>query len=228
MTSTDSTNSERLRPARRTIVKGAAWAVPAIAIAAPARAIGASVPVVPPTFTPGSACKFPGGSCDTWKHAYRAQFCMTNNTEAAILVNITEIRVNGQAKPGIPAQVSVPATGAPFCFYTLANDTGSSANGKLEFDYNYTYIDENDQVVPVSGTAGTGQQNDLPPCPDCDSGGLPGPEMQKLSTSVEEPAATTTVEEPAAKTTVDAPATDTTVEEPATADTEETTASPQG
>ena len=46
-------------PSRRTVVKGAAWTMPAVLVAAPAPVVAASV--APLTFS-GSACKLPGGS----------------------------------------------------------------------------------------------------------------------------------------------------------------------
>jgi hypothetical protein len=51
-------------PSRRSVVKGAAWAVPAVVVAAAAPTVAASAGFL--TFS-GSACKLPGNSQDTFK-----------------------------------------------------------------------------------------------------------------------------------------------------------------
>ncbi|MGD8200834.1 hypothetical protein ACQE98_09235 [Ornithinimicrobium sp. W1679] len=131
-------------------------------------------PVTPPVFEPGSACKFSGASCDGYFQAYRAVFCMTNNTDDAVVVTISNLQVNGEDYEGVPNSVEVPPTGQSFCFYVIADDTGNSANGTLTFTYSYSYVDEFGVSIPVTGTATTGN-NDLPPCDDCsDEYGVPG------------------------------------------------------
>ena len=47
---------------RRTVTKAMAWAVPAIAVAAPVPAFAASGETI--IITPGTACKAPGNSCN--------------------------------------------------------------------------------------------------------------------------------------------------------------------
>ncbi len=64
---------------RRTVVKGAAWAVPTVPIvaAAPAYAISGA----PPTITVGGACKLPGASCgNVFVKGYIFDVTITNNT----------------------------------------------------------------------------------------------------------------------------------------------------
>src|SRR5262245_32612177 len=55
---------ESTSPSRRTVVKGAAWAVPAVVVAGAAPAMAASPGFL--TFT-GRACKLPGNSTSTFK-----------------------------------------------------------------------------------------------------------------------------------------------------------------
>lgn len=59
--------------------------------AAPAQAASPQ-PAEPPTFVPGSACKF-------------------------------------LERDGRPDEVTVPPTGQPHCFYTVADEAGDSVNG---------------------------------------------------------------------------------------------------
>lgn len=181
-----------LKPTRRTLVKGAAWSVPVVAMGQPVMAVASSPndPVPPPVPQPGSACKHPGNSCGSaLRQAYHYVFCLENNSSQNITVNFPSMTVNGETKAPSPPSVNVPA-GATVCPTLHITDMGNSANGQGTLDYNYTYIDENDETVPVSGTVSTGA-NDLPPCPDCD-GSLPTvPDVLGLT----EPAARTLLEE---------------------------------
>lgn len=202
-------------PSRRTLVKGAAWSVPVVAMASPAMAVVCSPnntspecnPVTPPEFVPGSACKFPGGSCAGYKHAYRAAFCSTNSTSEPIVVHIAGVRVNNIPHDYNPSQVTIQPNQTT-CFYIIADETGNSANGELAFDYWYNYVNEygNTVRVPEEGvlTARTGN-NALPPCDDCSDvwgvdGAAPAAAQQEDSPAApeaEQPAQETiTVEEP--------------------------------
>ena len=97
-------------PSRRTVVKGAAWSMPAVLIAVPAPAVAAST--APLTFT-GSACKLPGGSSDTYK-GYVFELVATNpaGSENTVTV-ITDVTVDGIAEPRFA--VSVRNGGACAC-----------------------------------------------------------------------------------------------------------------
>jgi len=83
-------------PSRRTVVKGAAWTMPAVLVAAPAPVVAASV--APLTFT-GSACKLPGGSSDTYKgYVFELVATSAGGADNTVTV-ITGVTVDGIAEP---------------------------------------------------------------------------------------------------------------------------------
>jgi len=73
---------------RRTVVKGAAWAVPAIAVASAVPAMAASRECLTYTFTP-DACKFPGAT-NFWSYRLSIQIC--NACPTPITLTITSIK----------------------------------------------------------------------------------------------------------------------------------------
>jgi hypothetical protein len=85
-------------PSRRSVVKGAAWTMPAIIVAAPAPTIAASAG--PLTFT-GAACKLPGSSSDAYK-GYVFELVATNpggSGSINTVTVITGVTVNGVIEP---------------------------------------------------------------------------------------------------------------------------------
>ena len=83
-------------PSRRTVVKGAAWTMPAVLVAAPAPVVAASV--APLTFT-GSACKLPGGSSDTYKgYVFELVATSAGGADNTVTV-ITGVTVDGIPEP---------------------------------------------------------------------------------------------------------------------------------
>jgi len=83
-------------PTRRTVVKGAAWTMPAVLVAAPAP-VGAAA-VAPLTFT-GSACKLPGGSSDTYKgYVFELVATSAGGSDNTVTV-ITGVTVDGVPEP---------------------------------------------------------------------------------------------------------------------------------
>lgn len=157
------------RPSRRTIAKGAAWTVPAIAVATPAQAQAVSgVIIVQPQG--GQACKFPGNSCSPYFQAYRFVFCFTNLSAQTITVSFpTIVLPQGENTTPIPASIDVPGGANNLCFYIIADEQGNSANGEGTLFFEYTF---NGQLI--QGSVGTGA-NDLPPCGDCsDTFGVAG------------------------------------------------------
>ncbi|WP_122260645.1 hypothetical protein [Ornithinimicrobium cerasi] len=100
-----SQNTGGLSPSRRTLVKGAAWSVPVIAIAAPAQALTCSPLSCPPTvdFT-GAACKLPGASQDLFK-GYRFELEVTNTSNTDLVVVITSVTVAGVTEPSYAVNV---------------------------------------------------------------------------------------------------------------------------
>ncbi|MEW1954973.1 hypothetical protein [Terrabacter sp. NPDC080008] len=145
-------------PSRRSVVKGAAWAVPAVVVAGAAPTVAASAG--PLSFT-GGACKLPGGSTDTFK-GYVFELTAVNtvgpNPTTGITV-ITAVAVNGTPVTSFAASVRSGPTcsgscttvscGAPaehyFCtpdastqqvlVYTGAKPTGNSQNAEMTLTY---------------------------------------------------------------------------------------------
>lgn len=77
---------------RRTVAKAMAWSVPAVALAVPAPAYAASPGII--TLT-GAGCKLPGNSSPIYKgYAFRAT--ISNTTNAAISITITDITLGGE------------------------------------------------------------------------------------------------------------------------------------
>lgn len=164
------------RPTRRTLVKGAAWSVPIVAVAGAAPALAASPVVTPPTSRPGDACKHPGNSCGArLRDAYHYVFCMTNNSDQDITVNFTIMSfADGRRAIPSPRAVVVPADGVEHCYTTHVINMGNSSNGQATLAWNYTYQDAEGNPVYIEGTSQTGV-NDLPPCDSCDDGSAPDP-----------------------------------------------------
>jgi hypothetical protein len=127
---------------RRTVTKAMAWAVPAIAIAAPAPAFAVSGGIL--QFS-GLGCKLPGNSNSIYK-GYAFLLAVTNNTNSPITLNVTQITLNGtdlgaiesvnldtgniQVNPFIlPANFSAPHVAL------LTANAANSANGTLSVTY---------------------------------------------------------------------------------------------
>lgn len=136
---------------RRTIVKGAAWAVPAVAVAGAAPAVAVSPPIIP---TPaGNACKHPGNP--KW---YHFTFCFENTSATSITVNMVSMIVNGVTGAQVlPASVVVPAN-STVCSYIDGGLFADSANGTATLNISYTYLS---QTVTDDVTTSF---NDIPPC----------------------------------------------------------------
>lgn len=85
-------------PSRRSVVKGAAWTMPAIIVAAPAPTIAASAG--PLSFT-GAACKLPGKSSDSYK-GYVFELLATSASGSGsvdTVTVITGVTVDGVIEP---------------------------------------------------------------------------------------------------------------------------------
>lgn len=136
---------------RRTVVKGAAWAVPAIAVASSVPAMAASGPIIPRPA--GNACKHPGEP-----KYYHFTFCFNNTSAQSITISLNYMVVNGITGPNtFPASVTVPA-GTELCFYVDSGLYDNSANGLATLYFSYPYLGNT-----INGTVST-MANDLPPC----------------------------------------------------------------
>lgn len=77
---------------RRTVTTAMAWAVPAIAIAAPVPAFAASGST--PSIVPGTACKAPGNSCNPIVKGYSVPATINNPDGIDVWITAVVINVN--------------------------------------------------------------------------------------------------------------------------------------
>lgn len=77
---------------RRTVTKAMAWAVPAIAIAAPVPAFAASGDT--PSIVTGTACKAPGNSCAPIVKGYSVPATVSNPDDKDVWITAVVINVN--------------------------------------------------------------------------------------------------------------------------------------
>lgn len=225
----ETTKHDSPRPARRTIVKGAAWAVPAVTLAAPvAHAAGSPGEVI---ITGIGGCKLPGASCSgkaPWfaTKGYLFLFNYTNTWDCPVVVTGGTVTLVSGTFPadGLTLQtgkVLQPGDGV----VGISGESNSSANLTFTASIVVEYAldcDNNgapDDATRYLSTGTTISVDGTAPCVDCD---LPEPsdEAPAEETAVEEPVTTTT-------TSVEEPTTEEPTEGPASgADTEEATASP--
>lgn len=114
-------------PSRRSVVKGAAWAVPAVVVAGAAPTVAASEG--PLTFK-GGACKLPGNSSDIFK-SYVFELRATNtpgpNPVTGVTV-ITDVRINGIPVAGFDVHVQSTTPGPGCSCATCTPATSTSCN----------------------------------------------------------------------------------------------------
>lgn len=86
-------------PSRRSVVKGAAWAVPAVVVAGAAPTVAASVPPVFPDLPQASACKLPGKNIPAtygcWDNGYVLFVDFINTFNTPVSVKVTALSVSG-------------------------------------------------------------------------------------------------------------------------------------
>jgi hypothetical protein len=136
-------NSEMTKPksgiSRRTVVKGTAWAVPAVVVAsaAPAMAAGTSQ-CLTATFG-GNSCKQPGTGQNDF--GYRLEFCFTNTCSVAGTINVTRIASNvGNPVVKIfdpPLQISIAANSSA-CYPTLIDYCSQSSANFIAVQFTVT------------------------------------------------------------------------------------------
>jgi hypothetical protein len=199
-----------LRPARRSVVKGAAWAVPAVMVASAAPA-SAQSPCLTAEFS-GDSCKCPG---TTRGFTYTLSVCFTNNCSTVITVRVKRFVSNSGVVLQPPVEETlVIAQGERMCTTQRTFTSTNSANFiDVFFDLNGVEQD------PIR----------LPSPPDCEE--CPGVTTTE-ETTTEAPAAettetSTTTESSSSETTT--PATETTAPETSTAPpSEDTTTATSG
>ncbi|TQN48757.1 hypothetical protein FHX52_1903 [Humibacillus xanthopallidus] len=176
-------------PSRRSVVKGAAWAVPAVAVAAAAPTVAASVGLLSLT---GNACKLPGSSNSVYKgyvFELKGNNVLGPQPRDAVVV-VESIAVSGLASAGqfiVQAPTQGVCSCGPTCggsdpnhtvcitdgsldqqilIYTEAGLTGNSASGTVTITY---------RVYDCNNTANCGAAGDLITESKSFSGGsLPG------------------------------------------------------
>jgi hypothetical protein len=125
------TSKSEMKPkqgiSRRTVVKGTAWAVPAVVVAtaAPAMAAGASQ-CITASFD-ASSCKQPGTGQNNF--GFKLKICFTNTCAAPVSITVTKIQGNAGSSPvqninqtitvGVNATVCIPGTSATFPGFTV-------------------------------------------------------------------------------------------------------------
>lgn len=126
---------------RRTLAAGAAWAVPAIAVAgaAPAYALSGKKP----TWTLKDACKFPGRACKAYPFTYALQYEVCNNTNKDIWVytitysdTLAGVNFVHKAPPSLPFKVEANKC-VTLWFYAVGS--GNSANATFDLTLCYTW-----------------------------------------------------------------------------------------
>jgi hypothetical protein len=157
------TGSEGARPSgtnRRTVVKGAAWAVPAVAVASAAPAMAAS-PCIPEITFSDDSCRCPGQSTE-FEFTYFVRLCADDTTcpdSEDDFVTVTGIASKTGGPGGTPLTpvgfsfpIQVPVGECTQTVYELGS-TNSSINLIL------TFADDSTQDITAP----------VQECADCDS-----------------------------------------------------------
>lgn len=155
------------RPTRRTLVKGAAWSVPVIAVAGAAPAFAASGSV---TLTQTGACKSPGNSCKSFPKGYKFTFNAVNTWPCEVTITSATISVTSGEAPGtltVVTPFTVPAGTTPAFVVTVL--ASNSANRVFTAQLCYTYTvscRETDAITECTTVNVTG----TPPDCECPAG----------------------------------------------------------
>lgn len=135
-------------PSRRSVVKGAAWAVPAVVVAGAAPTVAASAG--PLSFS-GAACKLPGASSSIFK-GYVFELVAVNQPGPGPTVGVTvisDVRINDNPVSGFQAFVFSSTNGSCTCpACTPAGAVGTCAtfctpDGASQRIFVYTNSQEN-------------------------------------------------------------------------------------
>lgn len=168
-----------LKPTRRTLVKGAAWSVPVVAMGAQAAAADVtcspnSCPTVV-TFS-GNACKLPGNSQDIYK-GYRFELVATNQSTTDVVVTINSVTVANVTEPSYEVYaacgdasctcsqcngICVPAGTTIRLHVDTANPSGNSQNTEFAITYSVSECGPECTVVVANVPRSSGP-NSTPP-----------------------------------------------------------------
>lgn len=126
MSTTGTSQAGGLRPARRTLVKGAAWAVPAIAVAAPAaHAATSDVVPPPPSVAWGNACATTGNGegCAGLEKALQVPVTIKNTTANDLIFVVKRgWSTNGSTTPPTTAPVGTGGNGSGHSFWSFGQN----------------------------------------------------------------------------------------------------------
>ncbi|MDO5681269.1 MAG: hypothetical protein Q4G46_00375 [Propionibacteriaceae bacterium] len=175
---------------RRTLAKGAAWAVPVIALSSQAPAFAAS-PGEVYFQSLGIACKLPGASCEkdvgiTKGYIIRVDVCSSLAANAIVTIRSAMISLNGQpatlwhvsADPTSPYVLSAGGGGNPVILDMRAPTAGdpcvtldfgvegepSSSQGSIHGTASYSYVSAGTESGDKELSMGAPV---TPPCDDC-------------------------------------------------------------
>ncbi|GAA4486014.1 hypothetical protein [Microbacterium panaciterrae] len=148
---------------RRTVTKAMAWAVPAVALAAPIPAFATSGP--PPQVTFGSACKNAGNSCHIpdAKQSYGVPVTVQNGSLLDIWICGVTITAQTPASPifspatSVTLPLKVPAgQTANLFFFGQSTASGNILNGSISFAMSWGHAadcsDHDHSPIPVTIT----------------------------------------------------------------------------
>lgn len=160
---TNNENGSGLRPTRRTVVKGAAWAVPAVAVAASTPASAASPEPPEIDFDLSQICKFPGKSSgdlcydkgnvaflvfDNTANATDYTICevtaMSNDGEALFIVGISDPAVDCGS---FASSIVIPAESTK-TIAVWTNDATDSSSGFFSVSFTGTFTGDCGDATP--------------------------------------------------------------------------------
>jgi len=181
------TTESRKGISRRSLVKGAAWAVPAVAVAAAAPAFAASAGPVLPVIDLGLACKQGNNpACGPQKFSYAFPITLKNTTSSPVEFQITSFTKDGIeygvwgimtnrtsctpapvtaprcAPAGAKNAVTVPANTPSFTLWVISNDTGNNSNSSLGLTWRV--VDPTTAGCPVIASNTSAYSGSSPVC----------------------------------------------------------------
>lgn len=131
---------------RRTLAKGAAWAVPAVTIAAAAPAMASSKPCLDYTFNTDGSCKFPGAN-NAFSYHLVLKICNSCDTQQTVNLVIAKMTNNAEklltACRGTSYPITVSATIDAKACYTVPFgnfNSSSSASTIVAYDADGTKL----------------------------------------------------------------------------------------
>lgn len=159
------TSDTHPRVSRRSVTKGVAWAVPAVAIASAAPKIAAS-PIVTVTQA-GTACKQPGGSCAPYIKGYLQPLQICNNSTQSITVTIIQpatLLFNGvlEAFTPYPTTFTLATKGCQRVVLNISHS--NSENSTISGTIQWSWVATDGQHGTGSTTINTTATN---PCVNC-------------------------------------------------------------